>query len=465
MSQTVASPGAAEIAAGVRARRFTAVSVAEAALGRIAARNGALNAYTDILAGRALRDAASVDRAIADGQDPGPLAGVPFGVKNLFDVAGLPTRAGSRINRDRPPAAQDAVLLRRMTGAGAVLLGTQNMDEYAYGFTTENAHDGTTANPHDPARVAGGSSGGSAAAVAADLCSFALASDTNGSIRVPASFCGIFGLKPTYGRLPRTGSFPFVFDLDHLGVLARSTADLALVYDSLQGTDPGDPACCPRPEQRSVPDLTPLPSGLRVGVLGGWFHDMAQEEARAAVDAAAQVLGPIDRVSLPGAEAARAAAFVITAAQGANLHFAALRDRPGDFDPATRDRLLAGALLPAQFVLQAQRVRRWFAEQAAELFRRFDILLAPSTPCPATLIGQQSFRLGGAELPVRPNLGVLTQPISFIGLPVVAVPVRRPGALPIGIQVIAPPWQEVRALQVAAWLEQQGVAGATVAGE
>jgi Asp-tRNA(Asn)/Glu-tRNA(Gln) amidotransferase A subunit family amidase len=192
---------------------------------------------------------------------------------------------------------------------------------------------------------------------------------------------------------------------------------------------------------------------------------MAQEEARAAVDAAAQVLGPIDRVSLPGAEAARAAAFVITAAQGANLHFAALRDRPGDFDPATRDRLLAGALLPAQFVLQAQRVRRWFAEQAAELFRRFDILLAPSTPCPATLIGQQSFRLGGAELPVRPNLGVLTQPISFIGLPVVAVPVRRPGALPIGIQVIAPPWQEVRALQVAAWLEQQGVAGATVAGE
>jgi len=450
--------GAAAVAAGVRARAFSAESVTQAALARIGARNPALNAYTDVLADRALAEARAVDRAIADGADPGPLAGVTVGVKNLFDIAGLPTRAGSRINRERAPAAQDAVLIRRLAAAGAVLLGAQNMDEYAYGFTTENAHDGITRNPHDEARVAGGSSGGSAAAVAADLCHVALGSDTNGSIRVPASFCGIFGLKPTYGRLPRTGSFPFVFDLDHLGPFARSAADLALVYDVLQGADAGDAACADRPVEPAMPSIGLDPAGLRVGLLDGWFRDVAQDEARAAVDAVAQALGAVP-VTLPGAEQARAAAFLITAAQGANLHVASLRGRAGDFDPATRDRLLAGALLPANVVLQAQRVRRWFAEQAAELFARFDILLAPSTPCSATLIGQQTLRIGGADLPVRPSLGLLTQPLSCIGLPVVAVPVRRFGVMPIGVQIVAPPWQEARALQVAAWLEKLGVVG------
>ncbi len=447
------------IAAGVRGRRFSARGVAEAALTRIAARNPALNAYTAVLADRALREADAVDRILAEGRDPGPLAGVPFGVKNLFDVAGLPTLAGARINRERQPAPADAVLVQRLTRAGAVLLGTQNMDEYAYGFTTENAHDGTTRNPHDPARVAGGSSGGSAAAVAADLGCFALGSDTNGSIRVPASCCGIFGLKPTFGRLPRTGSFPFVFDLDHLGVLARSATDLALIYDALQGPDANDPACTTRAPDLSAKTLSDMPSGLRVGVLKGWFDDMATQPAREAVAGVAAALGARESLVLPGAEAARAAAMLITAAQGANLHLAALRTRADDFDPATRDRLLAGALLPAQFVLQAQRVRRWFARQAADAFRRFDILLAPATPCAATLIGQEVFVLNGKEFPVRATLGALTQPISFVGLPVVAVPVRPSGALPIGVQIIAPPWQEARALQVAAWLERAGAVG------
>jgi len=153
-----------------------------------------------------------------------PLAGVPYAVKNLFDVQGLTTLAGSRINRDRPPAKQDAVLVARMRAAGAVLLGALNMDEYAYGFTTENTHYGPTRNPHDPSRTAGGSSGGSAAAVAAGLVPIALGSDTNGSIRVPSSLCGIFGLKPTYGRLSRSGTYPFVASLDHLGPFARSAA-------------------------------------------------------------------------------------------------------------------------------------------------------------------------------------------------------------------------------------------------
>ncbi len=450
--------GAAAVAAAVRARRVTATAVAEAMLARIGVQNGALNAYTDVFADRALHEAHAVDRIVADGGDPGPLAGVPYGVKNLFDVAGVTTRAGSLINRTNPPAQRDATLVARMAQAGAVLLGVHNMDEYAYGFTTENAHDGTTRNPHDLSRVAGGSSGGSAAAVAAGLCAAALGSDTNGSIRVPASFCGLFGLKPTYGRLPRTGTYPFVFDLDHLGPFARSAEDLALVYDALQGFDPGDAACAPRDPEPASPQLHAA-DGLRVGVLDGWFHDMAGAEARDAVAAAAGALGSVGSARLPGAEAARAAAFLITAASGSNLHFADLAQRPEQFDPATRDRLLAGALLPAHLVLQAQRVRRWFAEQAAELFRQFDVLLAPCTPCSATTIGQATLRIDGKDFPARASIGLLTQPLSCVGLPIAAVPIRRPGAMPIGVQVIAPPWHEHRALQIAARLEACGIAG------
>jgi AtzE family amidohydrolase len=451
---------AAAIASAVRSRKMSATRVALEALRRIEARNPTLNAYTAVLADRALAEAHAVDQAIAEGREPGALAGVPYGVKNLFDVAGMTTRAGSIINRDLPAAEQDAVLVRRMARQGAVLLGTQTMDEYAYGFTTENAHDGVTRNPHDTSRVAGGSSGGSAAAVAADLGAVALGSDTNGSIRVPASFCGVFGLKPTYGRLPRTGAFPFVFDLDHVGPLARTTEDLALVYDALQGADPDDPACAGRAPEPALPKLALLPSGLRIGILDGWFHDKADFFARAAVRYVAEALGGGRTVSLPGAEAARASAFIITAAQGANLHLENLRARAADFDPATRDRLLAGALLPAAFVVQAQRVRRWFSEQAADIFRSFDILVAPSTPCTATLIGQETLELDGHMYPARASIGMLTQPISCIGLPVVSVPVCHAGALPIGVQIIAAPWAETLALQVSAQLERLGAVGA-----
>ena len=184
--------------------------------------------------------------AIAAGKTIGPLAGVPFAVKNLFDVKGLPTRAGSKINRDLPAAPRDATLIERMEAAGAVLVGALNMGEYAYDFTGENVHDGPSRNPHDPTRMTGGSSGGSGSAVGGALVPIALGSDTNGSIRVPSSFCGIFGLKPTYGRLSRARSFPFVASLDHLGPFARNVRDLALAYDAMQGPDPDDAACTTR---------------------------------------------------------------------------------------------------------------------------------------------------------------------------------------------------------------------------
>src|SRR5467141_4141471 len=238
MTATLDGLSASEIAQAVASRKISALAVTEATLARIAKHDPVLNAFTDVTADRARAKARAIDAAVAAGKNAGPLAGVPFAVKNLFDVQGLPTRAGSKINRDLKPSARDATLIERMEAAGAVLVGALNMGEYAYDFTGENIHDGPSRNPHDPTRMSGGSSGGSGSAVGGALVPIALGSDTNGSIRVPSSFCGIFGLKPTYGRLSRARSFPFVASLDHVGPMARSTRDLALAYDAMQGPRP-----------------------------------------------------------------------------------------------------------------------------------------------------------------------------------------------------------------------------------
>ena len=216
---------ASEIAKAVISVKLTAFQATEDALARIAQHDGILNSFTDVTGERARAKARAVDAAIAAGKNPGPLAGVPFAVKNLFDVKGLATRAGSKINRDLKPAARDATLIERLEAAGAVLVGALNMGEYAYDFTGENVHDGNAHNPHDVNRMTGGSSSGSGGAVAGGLVPLSLGSDTNGSIRVPSSFCGLFGLKPTYGRLSRARSFPFVSSLDHLGPIAAVAVD------------------------------------------------------------------------------------------------------------------------------------------------------------------------------------------------------------------------------------------------
>ncbi len=454
---------AAAIAGAVADGQLKAAEAVEIALARIAAVNPALNGFTSITAERARDRAAALDAAMARGEKPGPLAGVPFAVKNLFDIAGQPTLAGSKINRDLPPAAQDATLVQRLEAAGAVLVGGLNMGEYAYDFTGENCHYGPSRNPHDPARMSGGSSGGSGTAVAAGMVPLALGSDTNGSIRVPSSLCGLFGLKPTFGRLSRHGSFPFVASLDHLGPMARSVADLALSYDAMQGPDVADPACAQRAVEPVMPQLDAGIADLRIAVAGGYFTASGEAYAHAAVAAMAKALGSTRVVEVPEAGRGRAAAYAITAMEGANLHRQRLRERPQDFDPDTRDRFFAGSLLPGDWYVQAQRFRRWYCARLAELFREVDILLAPATPCSAPLIGQKMMQLGGQDLPVRANLGLFTQPISFAGLPVVAVPYAEAAPMPIGVQVIAAPWREDLALRVARHLETIGIAASKVA--
>jgi AtzE family amidohydrolase len=446
----------AEIAAEVSAGKLSAADVVKAALARIGKLNPTLNAFTAVTAERALRRAKAIDAA---DKTKLPLAGVPFAVKNLFDIAGLATVAGSKINRARPPAPRDAALIERLEAAGAVLVGALNMGEYAYDFTGENVHDGPSRNPHDTSRMSGGSSGGSGSAVGGGMVPLALGSDTNGSIRVPSSFCGIFGLKPTYGRLTRAFSFPFVASLDHLGPFARSVCDLALSYDAMQGPDADDPACAQKDVEPATPTLDRGLDGLRIAIAGGYFKKGAFPEVLEALARVTKAAGATDEIEIPEAARARAAAYVITATEGAALHLERLRKQAHDFDPAVRDRLIAAAVVPATLVDKAQIFRRWYREQVLELFERYDAILAPATPCSAPKIGQQSFVLDGVEMPVRPNLGLYTQPISFIGLPVVAVPVPL-SPLPIARQIIAAPWREEVALRIAYALEQMGAVAA-----
>ncbi|KAB7741728.1 AtzE family amidohydrolase [Parvibaculum sedimenti] len=454
---------AAEIAASVRSGATSASDVLAAAKARIESADGVIKAFTDLTLERAERQAQEIDAAIAVGRDPGPLAGVPFAVKNLFDIKGLPTRAGSKINRDRTPAIEDAVLIRRLTKAGAVLIGGLNMGEYAYDFTGENVHDGICCNPRNTDHMSGGSSSGSGAAVAAGMVPLALGSDTNGSIRVPSALCGIFGLKPTYGRLPRSGTFPFCDSLDHLGPLARSAQDLALSFDVMQGHDAHDVACARKPSLETTKTLEAGANDLRIAVAGDYFTRGAKPEALEAVAKAASALSVTREVVIPEAARGRAAAFVITTSESSALHIDRLRMRAADFDPDTRYRFLSGALVPAAWYIKAQRFRRWYHDQVIALFKDVDIILAPATPCAAPKIGEKLLTLGEETVPLRPNLGLFTQPISCIGFPVVVAPIQREDDLPLGVQIIAAPWREDLALRVAAELQRLGVAAAPVA--
>lgn len=431
---TVPIPSLKDMAAAVRAGSMRAEALADQALAR--ARMDRCNAFTAILTERALSDACTVDRAVAEGHDPGPLAGVPFVVKNLFDVEGHVTIAGSRLNAGNPSAESDAALVAQLRAAGAVLIGTTNMDALAYGYTSENTDYGNVLNPLDPERTPGGSSGGSAAAVAAEIVPLALGTDTNGSVRVPASLCGICGFKPTFGALDRTGVYPFVPSLDHAGLFTTTMPDMLHVAAALGLPAPRQPG--------------------RVARLGGWFDRHAGQEARDAAKAAAALLGTDEVVDLPSAAIGRSAAFLITACEGGDGHRPALAAQPEMFDPIVRYRLLAGALLPAHWYLMAQKARARVITDFNAIFERFDILLLPATPVPAPRLDDPVVEIDGKRQPARTGLGLMAQPITLAGLPVCTVP-HHAGDLPVGVQVVGAPGREDYVLSTALQLEQGGL--------
>ncbi|ESQ79078.1 AtzE family amidohydrolase [Asticcacaulis sp. YBE204] len=430
---------ALDLADRIRRGEVTARAVVAQALE--AARTDPFNAFTRMF-DSPLDDAQAVD----EGRITGPLAGVPFAVKDLFDVAGQVTTAGARLRIGAPAAVQDAEAVRRMKAAGAILIGTLNMDEFAYGFATVNAHFGTTRNPHDPERLAGGSSGGSAASVAAGFVPLSLGSDTNGSVRVPASLCGVWGMRPADEAIPLDGVFPFVELLDAVGPFARTSRDLKVLYEVLSGTT-----------------LSGEADGLRVARLDGFFERNAAPEAVRAVDTVMTHLGSDGVAELPEAEGGRSAGFLITAAMGGALHLNTLRGRAMDYDPAVRDRLIAGAMLPSGILAKALHYRDIYRKIFAKLFDRFDILVAPATPVSAPRIDQATILIDGKPASARANLGIYAQAISPTGAAVVSAPVKT-SRLPIGLQFIAKPGAEGALFALMHRLEDEGVLGFTQPG-
>lgn len=452
---TLGPAEALSVAAAVRAGVRSATDVVTDALAAIEARDGNLGCFVSVFREDACRQAAEMETT----RYPGLLAGVPFAVKDLFDVAGRITRAGSVIRRDYPPAREDATAVGRLRQAGAVPLGSTNMDEFAFGFTTENPHYGPTRNPWDRARIAGGSSGGSAAAVADGLVPIALGTDTNGSVRVPAALCGVYGFKPTYGRISRAGTAPLAWSFDHVGFFARSTRDIAAVFDVLQGADPRDPVCI---EQAAIPVSASLErgaEGLRIAIAGGHFSIGGRASAFAAVDRASAALNVRRAVDVPEAGRAVAASLLITSSEAASLHVSEIRARPDDFDPHTRDRWIAATMIPSIWYHAAQRFRRAFREKILKLFEDIDVLVTPTTPFEAPLLGQGSIEIDGSEVPVRPTLARFVAPFSFVGCPALSAPVRTGDAMPLGVQIVAAPHNDTAVLRVAHALEETGEIG------
>lgn len=437
-----------KIAHHIRNRRYSAQEVVSHYLKMIERYDVSMNSVTRILKERALNAATQIDALISNGKDPGPLAGVPFGVKDLFDVKGKVTTAGSKLLSKNKPANQDAKVIQRLCAAGAIPVATLNMDEFAYGFVTDNAHHGMTHNPHDFSRFAGGSSGGSAASVGGGILPFSLGSDTNGSIRVPASFCGVWGIRPTYGVLSMQGVYPFAESFDTIGPFCQTIEDLKTVLNVMAEVT----------TNTSFPSI----SSLRVGQLVGWFERDVDQDILDVIQEVVRCFSQQGQIDLPYIEQVRAASYLMTASEGGKLHLSNLRAQPMEYDPATRERLMAGALLPVSSYLKAQEIRSWFQQYLDNIFTEYDLLIAPAVGSIAPQIDNSIVFVDGKPVSARVNLGIYTQPLSMSHCPVLSVPIHRDGKLPVGLQLIAKPHHEQLLFAVGDFLEKKGIAKATI---
>ena len=444
-----------ELARRLAAREVSPVEVVQAHLDRIAALDGRFRSYLTVMAEPALAAARAAEADLVRGRTAKPLAGVPIGLKDLYCTRGVKTTGGSRVLADFVPD-EDATVVSRLVEAGAIVLGKLNMHEFAYGPEGLNPHYGTPWNPWDAAthRMCGGSSSGSGAAVAAGLCPGALGSDTGGSIRIPASLCGLSGLKPTYGRVSRAGVLPLSWSLDHVGPMCRTAADCALMLGAMAGHDPRDPTTsrAPVPDYRAA--LTGEVKGLRVGLLGAFFLESASPEVRAAVEAAARTLEAMG-ASVVGAKLdtvhlAAGAALAVVAPEAYAYHEAWLKTRRADYGADVSLRLLAGAFVPAADYLKGQRIRRLAVADVDRALAAADVLLAPATPIAAPTLGEREVEIGGQRHPVRTSLIRFTRPFNLSGHPAASVPCGFTSAgLPIGLQIIGRALDEATVLRVA----------------
>ncbi|MGA9350629.1 MAG: amidase [Anaerolineae bacterium] len=437
----------------LRDGQVSPVEVAQAYFERIDALDEMLNAYITVTRDQALAAAHRCEEEILRGDYRGPLHGVPVALKDLYDTAGVRTTAASKIYAHRVPD-EDATSVAKLRAAGAVLIGKTNLHQFAYGVTTESSYFGPTRNPWDPERVAGGSSGGSGAAVAAGLCGAATGSDTGGSIRIPAALCGIVGLKPTYGRISCHGLLPLSWTLDHPGPMARSVYGVAVMLAAMAGHDPQDPASADVP----VPDYT---AGLRDGVAGlcigvepRWALSGIHQEVRAAFQEALAVLedlgAEIVEVSVPRVEEGMEAALTILMAEATAIHEEFLRTRPDDYQPDVRARLEKGLAISGMDYGRARRSGELLRRDFAILLQKVDLFATPTCGITAPKLGQREVTIDGETVPVIAPLTRYTRVFNLTGLPAISVPCGFSSErLPIGLQLVGRAWDEATVLRAA----------------
>ena len=444
----------ADLGRMIATKQVSPVEVVRVHLERISALDPTLRAFITVCADAALESARAAEGDLMAGRALGPLHGVPWAPKDLYSTKGVRTTGGSKILADSVPS-DDATVVARLARAGAILLGKLNMHEFAYGPEGLNAHYGDTRNPWsaDAHRITGGSSSGSGAAVAAGLAPGSLGSDTGGSIRIPASLCGITGLKPTYGRVSRAGVLPLAWSMDHVGPMTRSARDCALMLAAIAGYDPADPTSSVLP----VPDygaaLTGDVKGLRVGLLRAHFTDAAAPDVRTALEAAAKQLeqagAVVDEVDLTQVTHVAAASAAIVASEALAYHAPWMRSRSQDYQPDVRERLRMGAFVTGAQYVRSQQIRALLTREVDEALARRDVLLAPATPLAAPVLGERETTLGDGPSDVRAALLRCARPFNFSGHPACAAPCGfTAGGLPIGLQIVGRPFDEATVLRV-----------------